>query len=177
MAANSKNLFFQELKDEYNAQFELSNVLAGKSSQLITVSGIFIPLLFGFSSFLIDSTDENANLISFLKALLLIALILAAASIFFSTWAIRTQSYRHSFLPDSFFIKDELNQEEIKEFGGRDADKFYDEMIQEYLESNKHNLKTNDRKARNIMISEYLFLIALVIVPLIVSMSFYYSPK
>ena len=176
MATNSKQLFFQELKDEYNSQFELSNALEAKSGQLITVGGIFIPLVFGFSSLLAGKTGIDPNLALALQILMVISLSFAVASIFFSTVAIRIQFYRHSFLPYSFYSEDgELNQREIKEFGDQDAEKFYDEMIGEYLESNKYNLERNDEKAHKIVIAEWLFLIALAIVPALIAMSFTFA--
>lgn len=176
MATNSKQLFFQELKDEYDAQFELSNALEGKSGQLITVGGIFIPLVFGFSSLLVNRTNIDPNLVLSLQILMVITLSFAVSSIYFSTLAIRIQFYRHSFLPHSFFAEDgELNQREIKEFAERDAEEFYDEMIGEYLESNKYNLERNYEKARKIVIAEWLFLIALAIVPVLVAISFLFT--
>lgn len=176
METNSKQLFFQELKDEYNAQFVLSNGLEGKSGQLITVCGIFIPLVFGFSSLLVNRTHIDPNMTLSLQILMILSLSFAVASIFISILAIRIQFYRHSFLPYSFYTEDgELNQSEIKEFGERDDQKFYDEMIGEYLESNKYNLKRNDEKARKIVIAEWLFLIALAIVPALIAVSFTFA--
>ena len=173
MATNSKELFFQELKDEYNAQFALSDALEGKSGQLITVGGIFIPLVFGFSSLLVGKTGLDFNLALSLQILMVISLSLAVASIFFSVRALRIQFYRHSLLPHSFYTEDgKLNQREINQFGAQDVDDFYHEMIEEYLESNKYNLERNDKKARKIAIAESLFLIALAIVPALIAVSF-----
>ena len=145
---NTKQLFLQELKDEYNAQFELSNALEGKSGRLITVCGIFIPLLFGFSSSLIDEIQDNPILESFLTILLVISLAVAVASIFYSILALRIRSYSHAFLPYDFFDKvtGELDKEEVKEYGNKNEQELYDEMIEDYLESNKHNLKINHDK-------------------------------
>lgn len=177
MAINSKRLFFQELKDEYNAQFELSNALEAKGSRLTTVCGIFIPLIFGFSSSLFDKTIANTDPLSLLTGLLVTSLILAVASIFYSILAIRIKPYSHAFLPHDFYDKvtGELNQKEVKKYGDQDEDAFYDEMIVEYLESNTYNLKTNKVKARNIKFAQYLFLASLAIVPFLVMISFYSS--
>jgi hypothetical protein len=175
LVTNSRQLFLQALKDEYNAQFELSNALEGKSGRLITVCGIFIPLLFGFSSSLIEKANSNPNVESFLTILLVISLSIAVASIFFSLLALRIKPYSHAFLPDDFFDKDTgiLDKEEVKKYGDKDEQEIYDEMIEDYLESNKHNKEVNHNKAYNIKISQYLFLISLGIVPVLVTVFFY----
>ena len=102
---NSKQLFFQELKDEYNAQFALSDALEGKSGQLITVCGIFIPLLFGFSSLIFDNATADPIMTIYLTILLVLSISLAVLSIFFCTWALGIRSYTHAFLPDSFLVE------------------------------------------------------------------------
>jgi hypothetical protein len=45
-------------------------------------------------------------------------------------------------------------------------------MIEEYLESNKYNLKIDSKKAKKIKYAQYLFLGALAIVPVLVAISF-----
>jgi hypothetical protein len=172
LATNSKELFFQELKEEYHAQFELSNALEGKSGRLITVCGIFIPLLFGFSSSAIPRTPDNPNLETLFIGLLATSITSAVASIFFSMFALRVKSYSHAFLHHDFYDDSgKLDKEKIKKYQNQDEATFYDEMIGEYLESNKHNLEVNHNKAQKIKISQYLFLGSLAIVPVLVGLN------
>ena len=56
---NNRERFLDELKGEYDKQFELKARIEGKAGSLLTVCGITIPLLFGFSSFLIEKIDKT----------------------------------------------------------------------------------------------------------------------
>ena len=116
----------------------------------------------------------------YLTILLVLSISLAVLSIFFCTWALGIRSYTHAFLPDSFFSGEKANQKldhkAVKEFAERDEDGFYDEMIEEYLESNKENKETNHGKAKKIKIGQYLFLAALAIVPILVAITITFSP-
>jgi hypothetical protein len=172
LATNSKDLFFRELKDEYSAQFELNNALEAKSGQLIMVCGIVIPLLFGFSSFLIDRIDNNNAFVLYLQIVLVVILAIITSSIFFSVWTLKIQLYKHAFLPYAFYIDGKLNQAMIKKFGEKDVEETYYLMIEKYLEANKQNLKLNKKKARKIQLAQYLFLIGLAFIPILVAISF-----
>jgi hypothetical protein len=163
-------LFYQELKDEYNAQFGLSDALETKSGQIITVCGIFIPLLFGFSAIKIDSAADPWGTI--FTILLIISISLAGGSIFFCTWALRVRSYTHAFLPESFYNGGAIDQTEVSNFGNQTEDAFYDEMILEYLASNTDNIKANASKSTRVKVGLYLFVAALAIVPVLVGISF-----
>jgi len=169
---NSKQLFFQELKDEYRVEFERSDDLEGKSGRLITVCGIFIPLLFGFSSVIIDKGDPTHIMILPLAILLVISLSLAVACIYFCTSALRVRDYTIVFPSDSFLDSHgELNSKEISEFGERNEEGFYDEMIEEYLLTNDQNFKLNNQKAQKLKIAQDLFIGGLAIVPVLVIIS------
>jgi len=182
LSSNSKELFVEALKAEYNAQFELKNSLEAKSGQLITVCGIVIPLLFGFSSLLVDKSFNKQVLLFSLEVVLVIIITLEAASIFLSVWALRIQIYRHAFLPNAFFTEDkkgrliDLVEKEVNEFGKKDSEEIYDILIKEFLLSNKENLYQNDIKATKIQIAQYLFLIGLAMVPILVGILFSYPP-
>lgn len=48
---NNRERFVDELYGEYDKQFEVKEWIEGKPDNLLTICGITIPLLFGFSSF------------------------------------------------------------------------------------------------------------------------------
>jgi hypothetical protein len=48
------NLFFQELKDQYQKILDIKNTLEGKANNLLTISGTVGTLLFGFGTFFVE---------------------------------------------------------------------------------------------------------------------------
>lgn len=170
---NNKQLFLQELKDQYNAQFERSDALEAKTGQLITVCGIFIPLLFGFSSVVIDRADNNDTMALPLAALVVVSLSLAVACIFFCAWALRIRDYQHVVPSESFFDNQrKLNKQEITKFVEQEEEAYYDKMIEDYLLSTDENFKTNDEKGGKVRIAQFMFLGGLAIVPILLIFSF-----
>jgi hypothetical protein len=56
---DTKEAFLEELRGQYDKEFDLKERIEGKAGNLLTISGITIPLLFGFSSFLIEKLDKT----------------------------------------------------------------------------------------------------------------------
>jgi glucan phosphoethanolaminetransferase (alkaline phosphatase superfamily) len=177
LVSDSKKVFFQELKDEYTSRHESNNQLVAKSSQLITVCRIFVPLLFAFSSLLIGRTAVSSYLTFVLQSVLLISLSFAVASIFFSTWAIRIRSYYKPIKPDYFFKGEILDGSMINRISELNDEQFYDNMIATYLDANRYNLQKDAEGKHKIVIAEFLFVIALAIVPVLVAITFFISMK
>ena len=70
LSSNVVDTFIEELNKQHNREFDLKNSLENKSSFLITVSGIVIPLLFGFGIFLIEKIDRGYHLLGIAELLL-----------------------------------------------------------------------------------------------------------
>jgi hypothetical protein len=161
--------FLRELKDEYDELIEDKQSLNQKSTLLITTAGLFIPLLFGFNTFLIEKIDKSYELIILIELLLASIFFINIISIYLSSKAFLEGRYRIPFHHSTFYTEDgEFNKESIELFKNAKEDEFNDTMIHSYLRCNKENFKVNERRGKKILVSQYLFLLSLVFVFLIV---------
>jgi hypothetical protein len=79
---DNRERFFEEVKREYDKQFDIKERIEDKASTLLTICGIVIPLLFGFSSFLIEKMDKQYDYLELVKILITIGIFATIVSIF-----------------------------------------------------------------------------------------------
>ena len=165
-------------EDKPEREFDLKNSLENKSNSLITVSGIIIPLLFGFGTFLIEKSSINYPLIDVIKYMLISILVLNIMTIILSIWASKIRNYKYPFLHSKFFDDDCCIQDSvIKKYSDSDADQFSDMLIKEYLKCNKYNYGVNDKKAKYIRAGQIIFIVSLGVIPILIFLLFLYSPN
>jgi hypothetical protein len=178
LTSPSKDLFLEELRRQYDTQLELKNSIESKSSYLITVCGIIIPLIFGFGSFLIERIDKTYYYLPLLETLLFLALSLNMAAIIYLVQALRIKRYRYSFLGNNFFDKDgNFREEQLNKYkDDNNITKFQNVMIKEYLLCIRNNHYLNEEKTNKIKMGQYLFEIGVGIVPVLLALVFLFPP-
>ena len=178
MTTNSVDFFLEELRRQYDTQFDLKNSLESKSSYLITVCGIIIPLLFGFGSFLIERIDKSYYYLLPLEILIFLAISLNLAAIIFLVQAFRIKQYRYSFLGNNFFNKNgTFNADQLTKYqDNKNITNFQTLMIKEYLLCINENHFRNEEKAGKIRIGQWLFTFGVGFVPVILALVFLFPP-
>jgi hypothetical protein len=174
---SSFSIFLDELNKQHNKEFDLKQSLENKSTSLLTVCGIIIPLLFGFGLFSMKEIEPTYSLLNIVKGLLISVLVLNIVSIFFAIWSSRIRNYRYPFLHSNFFDDDCcLKKDVIKEYTDSKDDEFKGMLIEEYLKSNNFNYKVNEKKAKYIKIGQIIFIISLSLIPILISIIFFFPP-
>ncbi len=162
--ANEKLL--DELKTQYEKEFELKRTLETKANYNLVPAGVVVGLLFGFGATVLNSIDAVPN-ISLVIYSLLVGIILFVVSILFSVLALRIKIYYYA-SPHEHFYNEEgmLDEEEINEFRNMEPDAFLDDRIHTYLRANKSNSIENDYKASKVNVAHWLFVFAMITVPI-----------
>ncbi len=164
--ANEK--FLDELKTQYEKEFELKTTLETKANYNLVSAGVVVGLLFGFGATVLDGIDVVPN-ISLVLSSLLVGIILFVASILFSVLALRIKVYYYASTHEHFYNEEGmLDEEVINEFRNMDTDKFLDDRIHTYLRANKSNSVENDYKASKVNVAHWLFVFAIITVPITV---------
>lgn len=169
--------FLEELNKQHNRENDLKNSLENKSNSLITVSGIIIPLLFGFGIFVIEKILQNYNLRDISEILLVFIIISNISVIGLAIWSSLIRNYKYPFLHSKFFDNiSHINELEVKNYTSSKPNEFNDMLIEAYLKSNKYNFEINEKKAKYIRIGQYIFISSLILVSILIVMVFLYSP-
>ena len=164
---SSKKLFFEELKSQYDKEFDLKNTLEGKANYLLTIAGVVSTLLFGFGTFLIDNLDTNYSPLPVISILIILGVAINIVSILFSVLSFKIQPYCYVITYNHFFNDDgTFNEEAIEEYRDADIDVFEDTIIETYLTCIKHNDLVNNGKAVKVRIAQWLFFAGVVTIPI-----------
>jgi hypothetical protein len=142
--------FLNELKFQYEKEFELRNILDSKATNLITICSSIITISIAIATFLISKIQSTY--------LVIIALIILGFGIFFATKAIRSflksyslKTYGFAMGHERFFDDIGRYQKDIaNQFMNSSKRSFAEHMAKEYLESIRKNMKNNKDKADNI---------------------------
>lgn len=171
-------LFLQELKEQYGKEFELTQALEGKSSNLLTVSGLVATLLFGFGSFMVDKFDATYEMITPVTIFLMIGIIGNIISIFWSVMAFRIRDYQIAMHFDHFFnIDGSLNEQSVAEYRDEaDVEVFTNTLVDTYLICNRHNGLENSAKANKIKYSFWSFMGSIITVPVVIGIVLTHLP-
>jgi hypothetical protein len=160
-------LFLQELKSQYDKEFDLKNTLEGKANYLLTIAGVVSTLLFGFGTFLIDNLDTSYPFLSYITTLITLGVAINIVSVLFSVLSFKIQPYRYV-MPYNHFFNDDgtFNEEAIEEYRDADIGVFKDTLIETYLRCIKHNDLTNKGKAVKVKVAQWLFFAGVITIPI-----------
>ena len=177
-ADNNKQNFLDELKIQYEKEFELKNSLETKANYSLASSGVIVGLLFTFAANLFNISKDLPAL-PYISISLLVGIGLFILAILFSVRVSKIKQYHYATLHKYFFKKEEEFNEETKaEFKFMKLNDFLDDRIDTYLIANKINFEHNEDKARNVSRMHWLFLfgiISIIITILIFSICFLYQ--
>ena len=140
--------FLDELNKQYNRQLDTKNSLENKSNFLITVCGIVIPLLFGFSIFVIEKIDNDYSLFIHLQIILSLIIGMNILAIIFAVLSTRIKEYEYPFKHSIFFNNNSIIENEVTNFTNSEQKEFNKNLIKQYLHCNKHNFETNQKTAK-----------------------------
>jgi len=176
---STNKLFLQELKDQYQKEFELKDALEGKANNLLTISGLVATLLFGFGSFLIDKLGSTYEFLIPVTILLIMGIVGNVVSIFWSVLAFKIRPYKYSMPYDHFFNKDgSFNEKHVEEYRDeKDVEVFTNTLVDTYLTCNRHNRLQNASKAFKIKIAQWFFFGSIIIVPIVIGLVLTHLPK
>jgi hypothetical protein len=176
---SSKDLFLQELKSQYDKEFDLKSTLEGKANYLLTIAGVVSTLLFGFGTFLIDNLNTNYPFLSHISTLIIAGVAINIVSILFSVLSFKIQPYRYVMPFDHFFYDDgTFNEKAIEEYRDEpNVDVFKDTIIETYLRCIKDNGLTNKGKAIKVKIAQWLFFAGVITIPIAIGILLLNFPK
>jgi len=163
---------------QYNNELDLRKSLDNKASSMIATSGTVTSLLFGFGTFILSRLKPDYTLLDYAIISLIGVILINIGSVFLAILAFRLQKYKYAMTPERFFqienyteeeIKEgtNFNNKEIKDFETKPIADFQCDMIHDYLECNIYNAKKNCSKAKQVIWSQRIFLISLVIIPIL----------
>jgi hypothetical protein len=177
---DNRERFFEEVKREYDKQFDIKERIEGKASTLLTICGIVIPLLFGFSSFLIEKMDKQYDYLELVKILITIGIFATIVSIFSILLLFRTKIYFDSINVDKIFKVDVDNKPDMTEINkiiSKQDDEYLNHRIFLHIACIKKNGKNNDGKAKLLRIAQWIFGIGMTTIPVTVGILLFNLPK
>jgi hypothetical protein len=165
---DSEDLFLQELKDQYDRQFEIKRDLETKANNVMTISGTVGTLLFGFGTFLVDKLGPRYDFITAISVVLIVGVAANIVAIAMSARAFGIRQYRFAVDPTGFFNAGGLNENEINDYRNMSKTDFYETFIWDYLKCIKHNFRINCDKASLIVPSQWFFIVSVIMIPIII---------
>jgi hypothetical protein len=178
------NGLLDELKAQYDKEFETQEALDEKTSNMMATAGTVTSLLFGFGTFLVARIEPTYALLYFaILSLLLAAIITNIFSVFMCVKAYYVRDYYFvakdkSFLkknPNSYTAKDDiaglkgLDDDRIRHYIEMEESDFKLSLIRTYIRYNLINADNNDKKAKYVTLAQLTFLIGLVIIPILLA--------
>jgi hypothetical protein len=177
---DSQDRFLDELSKQFDRELDLKNSLENKSSYLLTVSGIIIPLIFGFGIFMIEKIPSDYHFLAHVQVILILVLVSNLVSIIFAVMAAKIRDYSFPVLHDKFvkFEKKKpiIIETEVKKYSSAKKEVLDEMLIEEYLKSNSHNFNANESKAFYIKSGQTVLLGSLALIPILVYILVYYPP-
>lgn len=159
--------FLQELKEQYDKEFDKKSWIENKSSYLITVAGLVVPLLFGFGTTLIEKIQVSYVFFWPISIIVMAGIVLNLLSVLYSVMSFRVMLYSFAMGHDIFYDnKGKPDTKTINDYKSLKPKEFEDKMIDVYLRCNKHNSEMNLKKAEYIQMSQWLFLAGIGIIPI-----------
>src|SRR5215212_6305139 len=108
-------LMLEELRLEFEREMDLKKTLEGKATSMITIAGIIVTLLFGFTTFsssFLDNIIQSFSIPLVYFILILIGVIGCIGSIGISLWSIKLRPYAIPSTLEHFFDKKGKRNEE-----------------------------------------------------------------
>ena len=153
-----KHIILNEIRNSYQIQFDLKRNLESKATNAITVSGLIITLLFGFSTFLIKGPIQMVWL-QYFYVLVLASIILSIIALLYALRSLRIIEYSYV-LVDSYVNGPKLQV--VDALMVPDNDSALDNLIYSYVASIKINSFQNGRNADYISRSQISLFIAII---------------
>jgi hypothetical protein len=177
------NELLDELKAQYDKEFETQETLDKKTSTMMATAGTVTTLLFGFGTFLVTRIEPTYALLYFAILSLLAAIITNIFCVFMCVKAYYVRDYYFvardkSFLkknPNSYDAKDDiaglkgLDDDRIRHYIQMEESDFKLWLTRTYIAYTLINADNNDKKAKNIALAQLTFLIGLVIIPILLA--------
>jgi hypothetical protein len=161
--------FLDELRAQYNKEFEIKSMLDNKANSIISMSGTIATLFMGFGSFLLIKIEPSKYEILIPASIFLMTeVVLTTFTIWYSTNSYRLREYRYVMGHERFFEKKSgvFKEYEAEQFKKSTEEKFEDLMIEVYLKTIKENAEKNEDKANKIDHAQKLFSFALTMIPI-----------
>jgi lipopolysaccharide export LptBFGC system permease protein LptF len=176
---NATSKFIDELKAQYDKEFESRQSIDDKSNSTTSTAGTVTGLLFGFGTLLISNINASYVFLYYTISLFIIAIIANIITVFLCIWISRVREYRLVMSHNIFFRQEgqperiresgrNYNEYNIDEFKNAKIPDFQNLMIHEYLYCNKFNNELNARKAIMLYYAQIIFLFSLLILPILV---------
>jgi hypothetical protein len=164
----SADSFREELKAEYEKDFELKERLDNKANNIVTMAGLVAAIFAGFITFVLeDAVAPNFWLLIASIIALLVELYFLVKTIQSSITSTKVANYQHVFLWSHFINdKDELNHMRINEWKQATRKQFNDTLIQDYLKCSRRNHELNEKKASDIEKAQKYFFRAIAVIPI-----------
>jgi|GEM_PF-462488 len=176
------DLFPNELKSEYNKEFELKTTLENKANYLLIAAGVTMSLLFSFGAVLVDKINSDYQFLILVVLFLLISVVTNGISVLFSVLGFSIMPYRYT-LPSHVFYNDDgtFIDEAIKQYRdgiGKDSTEsekiFKESIVEAYLRCNRQNAVQNKNKATKIKIAQWFFFAGAITIPFIMGFALPY---
>jgi hypothetical protein len=178
------DLFLDELKSQYQQEFELKSSLENKANYLLIAAGVTMSLLFSFGVELTGNLNKEYQYLSFVVGFLILGVVTNVISVLFSVLGFSIKPYRYTIHHESLFLKDPLNGnlsfnekliEEYRDGEGEEAvKKFKSTIIESYVTCILKNGIQNKSKAIKIKIAQWLFFAGAVSIPFIIGFALLY---
>ena len=160
--------FLNELKFQYEKDFELKNTLDSKASNMSTISGSIVTISLLIATFLISKITSDIY-VGISVGILAIGILFGILTIinFLRSYSVRR--YRYAMGHEAFFDEQEYKKEVAKRFITASKQTFAEHLAREYLESIKHNMKANEDKANIIKEAQTYLTIEIAIISVLVA--------
>lgn len=155
--------FIEELRLEYERRERASESLTKKTKDLMSVSGIIAVLIMGFYGSFIEPTELQID--NWFNALL-ISECLMLLTVIVCTWSNKVE-FQQTILLGSNLTKDSKTDfDTIKSWTKATKEKYYEAIIDEYVQSLKNAEEETARKATRLTIAIYIFTSGLILFPI-----------
>jgi uncharacterized membrane protein YbhN (UPF0104 family) len=150
------NIILDEVKKSYEREFDLKKNLENKATNVITISGLIVTLLFGFTTFLSQNSFHPQW---FHYVTIFFSAGFAVIALGFSLWALKIRKYVYV-SSENREEKDYLD-DRISEYKTCGKDELISRLIDVYMIAIKINTWRNKRNAYHVLRSQMCLSIAI----------------
>jgi gas vesicle protein len=167
---SSAEQFLQELRLQYEKEFELKSNLDGKANNIITASGTIAGFLLVFGTFLLGGLVIDSGLNTYATGSLIGGIVTAIGAILASIFSSVLRKYLYALadvseltIEDKNNKKNRLpNDEVIKDYTSKNENEITQEMIGAYAKSIYNNVSENRKKAIAVLIGQWAFFVSVI---------------
>ena len=129
------DLFLDELKSEYDREFELKASLENKANYVLIAAGVSLSLLFNFGSMLVGNLTSDYKYLNIVLVFLMISIVANGTSVLFSVFGFSIRQYRYPLPYQAFFREDPTTKKLV----------FNEEVIEEYRDGVSENKQESEK--------------------------------